>query len=177
MKNMTDEQIGRWSVLKFGGTCNDQFRKYKEEYREMLFELADMWIVICGLKARGTIRAFPNYEEFCKQYSVEPKKLREFIDEKININNRAKYISKNGVLKRMKNAEEVKNIMIKLAKENGVAPSSTMEKIANFRARNNVDIKVCPCAPNDKERGCISKKCLKEIFETGTCHCRAFVKK
>jgi hypothetical protein len=29
---------------------------------------------------------------------------------------------------------------------------------------------------NDKARGCISDKCYKEILETGTCHCRAFIR-
>lgn len=176
-RNITDEEIGRWSVRKFNTGVWEQIRKLKEETEEMMFELADMWIVICGIKARGTTKKFPTYEEFCKKYSMEPAKLRTIINKKIDIDDKANYTNKNGVLKRMKTAEEIKQIMLELARKNDVIPSFTMDKIANFRASRNIPVSVCPCDQKDKARGCISKKCLKEIQEKGTCHCRAFLKK
>ena len=173
---MDDKQIGGWSIKKFGGTSRQQYKKYLEEYKEMLFELADMWIVICGLKARGTTMKFPDYDGFCKQYSVDPKRLRSIINIKMMKIKKAIYKEINGVQKRMKSAEEIKEIMLKLAEERGVTPSSSMDKIANFRARQNIPISICPCSPNDKERGCVSDKCYKEILENGTCHCKAFIR-
>lgn len=176
MKILTDKEIGQWSLRKFKTTAREQYKKYKEEYTEMLVELADMWIVICGLKYRGSNRKFPDYDGFCKQYSVNPKKLRTFINKKITICDEGTYENKNGVLKRMKNAEEIKQIMLKKAEERGVVPSATFDKLVNFRASRNIPVKVCPCAPLDKARGCISDKCFSEIMETGTCHCRAFIR-
>ena len=173
---MDDKEIGSWSMKKFGGSARSQYIKYLEEYKEMMVELADMWIVICGLKARGTTKKFPDYEGFCKQYSVDPKKLRVLINKKLIICDKRPYKEVNGVLKRMKSAEEIKEIMLKLAEERGVIPSSSMDKIANFRARQNIPVSVCPCSPNDKERFCVSDKCYKEILENGTCHCKAFIR-
>ena len=174
--NMTDREIGLWSLRKFKCDLRQQWKKYSEEYKEVLFELADLWIVICGLKARGSQGKLPSYKTFCKQYSVEPEKLRVYINKKLGINDKAKYVNINGVLKRMKTPSEMQKKMFECAEERGVVPSLTMEKIANFRVRQNIPISVCPCAPNDKERGCISDKCYKEILETGTCHCKAFIR-
>ena len=39
------------------------------------------------------------------------------------------------------------------------------------------DFMRCPCAGNDPERFCGSEKCMKEIKETGQCHCGLFKKK
>jgi hypothetical protein len=177
MKQYTDEEIGSWSLRKFKTNINQQKQKLREEEKEMMFELADMWIVICGIVYRGSKTKYPTYEEFCKKYSVNPKKLRFIINEKLTICKKRPYIENNkGVLKRMKTAEEIKAIMLKKAEERGVVPSATFEKLVNFRARQNIDVSICPCSPNDKERGCISDKCCQEILETGTCHCRAFIR-
>lgn len=176
MKKLSDKEIGRWSVSKFKTSILQQKQKLKEEEKEMLFELADMWIVICGIVYRGSKQKYPTYNEFCKRYSVEPKKLRTYINKKLMICDRMPYENKKGVLKRMKSPEEIKEIMLKLAEERGVVPAATIEKIANFRASRNIPISVCPCAKDDKDRGCISDKCYKEIIETGTCHCRAFLR-
>ena len=94
----------------------------------------------------------------------------------MTICNKRPYEEVNGVLKRMKSAEEIKKIMLKIAEEKGVVPSATMDKIANFRASRNIPVSVCPCAKDDKQRGCISNKCFSEIMEEGTCHCRAFIR-
>ncbi len=99
---MNDLEIGRWSIKKFGGTTADQYRKLKEEQEELMFELADVWIVTCGVVARGSKRKFPTYEEFCKQYSVKPDVLRQYINKKLKIDSKSRYVNVNGVLKRVK---------------------------------------------------------------------------
>ena len=176
---MTDREIGLWSLRKFKCNLRQQWKKYNEEYKEVLFELADLWIVICGLKARGSQGKLPSYKTFCKQHSVEPEILRRYINKKVGINDKAKYVNINGVLKRMKTPSEMQKMMFKCAEERGVVPSVTMDKIANFRASRNIPVSVCPCSSSEEEkkkRGCISDKCFSEIMETGTCHCRAFVR-
>lgn len=67
--------------------------------------------------------------------------------------------------------------MRKLAEENGVEPTEHLPKIAKARKFMGLTINVCPCAADDKERGCISAKCLREIKENGRCHCNAFKRK
>lgn len=64
----------------------------------------------------------------------------------------------------------------KCAEENGVFLTENSIKIANFRKRANIPMNICPCAKEDKERGCISEKCMKEIQERGLCGCRCFKK-
>ena len=66
--------------------------------------------------------------------------------------------------------------MRELAKLNNVEPTENLPKIAKARGIMNIGIEVCPCSPEDKERGCISAKCLKEIMENGICHCRCYRK-
>ena len=67
--------------------------------------------------------------------------------------------------------------MIARANEAGVLITENTPKIAAARIRMHRDITVCPCAPDDKDRGCISAKCFREIKETGTCHCGCFKRK
>lgn len=177
--NYTDKQIGEWSLKKFKTSVREQMKKYREEYEEMLYELADMWIVICGLKYRGTNKFFPDYEDFCKQYSVEPCKLRKIINKKMTICNKRPYKEVNGVLKRMKSAEEIKKIMLKIAEEKGVVPTPTLDKIANFRASRNIPVSVCPCSSSEEEkkkRGCISDMCFREIQQNGICKCGCYTR-
>lgn len=176
MKPLTDKEIGRWSINKFKTNTREQKKKLKEEVREMMFELADMWIVICGIVYRGSKTKYPTYDEFCKKYSVNPKTLRSFINKKLTICDRTKYENQQGALKRMKSIDEIREIMLKKAEERGVVPSATFDKLVNFRASRNIPVRVCPCAPLDKARGCISDKCFSEIMEKGTCHCRAFIR-
>lgn len=64
--------------------------------------------------------------------------------------------------------------MRELAKLHNVEPTENLPKIAKARGIMKIGIEVCPCAPDDKERGCISLKCLKEIVEGGICHCRCY---
>ena len=65
----------------------------------------------------------------------------------------------------------------KLAKENDVEITDNAVNIARFRARAAIPLDKCPCSPLDKERGCISKKCLDEIKTIGTCHCQCYRRK
>lgn len=67
--------------------------------------------------------------------------------------------------------------MLKRAEEKGVEPTENLAKIAKARIRMHRDITVCPCAPDDTDRGCISTKCLREINEKGLCHCSCFRRK
>ena len=67
--------------------------------------------------------------------------------------------------------------MLQRAEENGVKPSEHLSKIAKARVRMHMDITVCPCHPDDPDRGCISAKCLREIQETGMCCCTAYKRK
>lgn len=69
------------------------------------------------------------------------------------------------------------NEMLELAEKNGVEPTEFLPKIAKARERMGIDITVCPCAADDKDRGCISAKCLREIKEVGHCHCNAYKRK
>ena len=66
--------------------------------------------------------------------------------------------------------------MRELAKLHNVEPTENLPKIAKARGIMIIGIEVCPCSPEDKERGCISDKCLKEIMENGICHCRCYRK-
>lgn len=179
MKPLSDKEIGRWSAKKFKTTIAEQYHKYCEERAEMMTELADMWIVICGLKARGSKRQFPDYELFCKLHSVKPIELRRLINKKIELCNKQPYFSKQGVLKRMKTPEEIKAIMLKKAEERGVVPTPTLDKIANFRASRNIPVDVCPCSSSEEEkkkRGCISDMCFREIQQKGICKCGCYTR-
>lgn len=67
--------------------------------------------------------------------------------------------------------------MVKRAKEAGVDLTKVTRKIAAARVRFGLDILTCPCAKDDKDRGCISAKCLREIQENGICHCGCYCKR
>lgn len=73
--------------------------------------------------------------------------------------------------------EEMLSDMQIRAEEAGVDTTEYTERIAKARIRMHMDITVCPCAADDTDRGCISAKCLREIKETGMCHCHAFKRK
>lgn len=69
------------------------------------------------------------------------------------------------------------NSLKQLAKDNNVELTENAQKIAEFRAKRQIPLNICPCAKDDVDRGCISAKCMREIKETGTCHCNCFKKK
>lgn len=69
------------------------------------------------------------------------------------------------------------NTLKQLAKENDVELTENAQKIADFRAKRQIPLNICPCAKDDVDRGCISAKCMREIKETGTCHCNCFKRK
>lgn len=73
--------------------------------------------------------------------------------------------------------EEMINEMTRRAEQAGVVPNDNLPKIARARTRMGLDITVCPCAAKDKDRGCISAKCRREIQEEGICHCHCFCRK
>jgi len=73
--------------------------------------------------------------------------------------------------------EEMIQEMLKRAEEFDVEPTENLPKVARARIRMHRDITVCPCAPDDTDRGCISAKCLREIKETGICHCTCYKRK
>ena len=72
---------------------------------------------------------------------------------------------------------EIEEEMRKIAEEKGVEPTEYLPKIARAREMMKIGIEVCPCDAKDKERGCISAKCMEEIQKKGICHCKAFRKK
>lgn len=63
-----------------------------------------------------------------------------------------------------------------IANKNNVLLTENAHKIANFRAKQNIPLNVCPCAKDDVDRGCISAKCMREIKEKGVCHCNCFMR-
>lgn len=65
----------------------------------------------------------------------------------------------------------------RIAKENNVDLTESAYKVAKARAYIKCPLTVCICDQNDKERGCISQKCMKEIIENGVCHCNVFCKR
>ena len=74
------------------------------------------------------------------------------------------------------NADDILLEMKKLAHYNGVELTDNAINIARFRARSGLPLEKCPCSPLDKDRGCISKKCLDEIETLGKCHCQCYKK-
>lgn len=72
------------------------------------------------------------------------------------------------------NQDDIYLELKRLAKENNVELTDNAVNIARFRARTGIPLDKCPCSPLDKDRGCISKKCLNEINQFQTCNCRCF---
>ena len=66
--------------------------------------------------------------------------------------------------------------MTSKAIERGVKMNQNIFSVAKARCRFGIDITVCPCHKKDKDRGCISSKCYREIQETGRCSCNCFEK-
>lgn len=75
------------------------------------------------------------------------------------------------------NVDDIYTEMKLIAEENDVELTDNAVNIARFRARATIPLDKCPCSPLDKERGCISKKCLDEIKTIGTCHCQCYRRK
>lgn len=71
-------------------------------------------------------------------------------------------------------ANDYEKLMRQLAAERGVLTTDNLPKIARARVTLGVPISQCPCDRKDKERGCISDKCYKEIQDEGRCKCGAF---
>lgn len=73
--------------------------------------------------------------------------------------------------------EEIEREVSKLAEQNGLELTENAHKVCSFRARAEIPLSICPCARADKERYCISKKCMDDIEAYGVCHCQVFKKK
>lgn len=69
----------------------------------------------------------------------------------------------------------IKDKMLKIAKENGASLSQNADKIIKIKERA-IDEYACPCYPNDKEHYCMSHLCKTELMTKGRCHCGLFVK-
>lgn len=74
------------------------------------------------------------------------------------------------------NADDILLEMKTLATTHNVELTDNAVNIARFRVRASIPLDKCPCSPLDKDRGCISKKCLTEIELFGKCHCQAYKK-
>lgn len=61
-----------------------------------------------------------------------------------------------------------------IAKQHNVQLTENAPKVAKARAMMDCPLDKCICEPNNKERFCISKKCMAEIKEKGICHCRCY---
>lgn len=82
---ITDKEIMQWSSDTFGPEVDPQWLKLEEEMEELKKELADVWIVMCGLKARG-VKKLPSYKTFCKNNGIEEEVLRDVIEAKMQVN-------------------------------------------------------------------------------------------
>jgi hypothetical protein len=71
--------------------------------------------------------------------------------------------------------QQIIDAMESAALINNVQKTENFDKIVNAKLMMNIGLR-CPCAKYDEERYCISEKCLKEIQETGTCHCNCWRK-
>lgn len=77
----------------------------------------------------------------------------------------------------MSTVEEIELAVSKLAKENDLELTENAHNVCAFRARADIPLSVCPCARADKERFCISAKCMEDINAIGVCHCQVFRKR
>ncbi len=77
----------------------------------------------------------------------------------------------------MKESEEIKTAIEKLAKENNFKLTNNVDKIINAKLRffGYDNWRKCPCV-RDGEHSCISPKCKEQIKTTGKCHCNLFEK-
>lgn len=80
--------------------------------------------------------------------------------------------------------EELEVKIRKLAEEHGVdINEKNIKKIINAKfllfSDEGTDEALfrCPCDANNLERGCISKVCLSDVMNTGTCHCHLMQKR
>ena len=64
--------------------------------------------------------------------------------------------------------------LYEIAEKNNLELTKHAQKIAEFRAKKGIPLNQCPCDKDDKDRGCIFAKCMREIKEKGVCHCNCF---
>ena len=70
--------------------------------------------------------------------------------------------------------DEYMDLLAKIAVENNLELTDNAFNIARFRARTQMPMEKCPCAPQAEGRGCIGEKCWDEIKKDGVCHCNLF---
>lgn len=61
----------------------------------------------------------------------------------------------------------------------GYLPLANLDKVAAAKEKlfGEEGWRSCPCAKNDPERFCISKKCKEDIERDGVCRCGAYCKR
>lgn len=72
------------------------------------------------------------------------------------------------------NEQAMVRFMVAKALARGVKINNNVCNVAKARCKFGLDITICPCHKQDKDRGCISAKCYREIQETGRCSCGCF---
>ena len=72
------------------------------------------------------------------------------------------------------NEQAMVRYMVAKALARDVKINNNICNVAKARCKLGLDITVCPCHKNDKDRGCISAKCYREIQDTGRCSCGCF---
>ena len=68
----------------------------------------------------------------------------------------------------------VRLMVAKALARGDVLINNNINNVAKARVKFGLDISVCPCHKHDKDRGCISAKCYREIQENGRCSCGCF---
>lgn len=64
----------------------------------------------------------------------------------------------------------------KIAIKNNCSITDNFNKIIRIKKLGDLGIR-CPCEPDNKLRYCGSPYCMKEMKETGLCHCKLFERK
>lgn len=77
--------------------------------------------------------------------------------------------------------QEVQQLMLDFAKENGYICSEYLPNIAKAKVRffckdGEFNWKRCPCNKDNPNQYCGSELCKKEIEENGVCHCNCYKK-
>lgn len=70
----------------------------------------------------------------------------------------------------------VRLMVAKALARGDVLVNNNICNVAKARVKFGLDITVCPCHKHDKDRGCISAKCYREIQEQGHCSCGCYSK-
>lgn len=165
-----EKKIGRWSREIFSN-IKEQKRKLKHEWAEAYEEMADVLIVKIGIMARGGESV--SIKEFCEKHCLNYRKIKSMVNAKMRKNAKRYWGIVNGVHRHVESTEDK---MLWLANLNGLSQTENFYKIVEAKERLNIDMR-CPCDKDNKDRYCISKKCLDDIERDGHCRCNCFKKR